>query len=133
MYLSSDVLNLHTPRREVPRYLADGLSHGRARGFEWNAMHVMACLSFLSGTISELLHKVFNQRTGCRTTSQWHTSTPLSVLFHHANTCRRVIRLLEMPIERCPLGALTQQNGSTGQEWPSGQLYARSYRVSGQP
>lgn len=115
MYLSSDVLNLHTLRREVPRYLADDLSHGRARGFEWNAMHVMACLSFLSGTISELLHKVFNENNP-KITSQWHTSTPLSVLFHHANTCRRVIRLLEMPIERCALESLTQQSGSTGQE-----------------
>lgn len=79
---------------------------------ECNARHG---LGFLSGTIRACSIK-FSVRAIFKIASQWHTSTPLSVLFHHANTCRRVIRLLEMPIERCALGSLTQQSGSTGQE-----------------
>lgn len=79
---------------------------------ECNARHG---LGFLSESISALLPELFSG-PACKTTSQWHTSTPLSVLSHHANTCCRVIRLLEMPIERCALGAFTQQSGSTGQE-----------------
>lgn len=74
-------------------------------------------LGFLSGTISGQPHKVFSG-PACATDNlrMPHAHSLLSVLFHHANTCRRVIRLLEMPIERCSPGAHIPRSGRTGQE-----------------
>lgn len=78
-------------------------------------MRCTSLLGFLIGN-DKRTSMNFSTEPHCRTTSHWNTRTLSGVLFHHANTCRRVIRLLEMPIERCPRGTPTQQSGITGQE-----------------
>lgn len=68
-------------------------------------MHVMSWHGPYRVTISELLQKVFSGLDYATTLLTLSHNYSLIVLSHHANTCRRVILVLEMFVKMCRCSA----------------------------